>query len=215
MRRSSKAQQKKDEKKLASLAEFLKAQGHDASQVEEAIKDVPVTSDEKMLEAEAVLLHLQAPGRFISRKCKECGGTFGTSYKSVSYCSDRCRAIAIQNQTGIRWNPRVDHWSNLRAEAPLVIRPEAYSQLVEFAKAILSQNQIEIHTEIQPGLYYLEIPEYPENQQILRPVNSLIWADESTHLPFDEEDTIPAQLPPELNGHVVQDSVLEDDPFDF
>jgi hypothetical protein len=210
MPRSSRAQSKKDEKKLASLAAFLKSQGHDASQVEEAIKDVPATSDEKMLEAEAVLLHLQSPGRFISKKCKGCDGIFGTSYRSVSYCSDRCRAIAIQTQTGIHWNPRVDRWANLRAEAPLVIRPEAYSQLVEFAKAILAQNQIEIQTPTQ------EDQEIPDHQvTYLEGYLPQGLMAELTLPQFGEENTIPVQMPLELNGHAIQDNGIEDDPFDF
>ena len=144
--RPSKRAQRKTEKATAGLKDFLIAMGQDPDAIEKAFDAAPLHSDEKMLQAEGVLLHLIKPTRFISKTCArpECGLVFGTSYRSVGYCSDNCRARHLESQTGIRWNPHTDRYRNLEGERPLVIGPQAYQVLVEFAKHILTENRIEV-----------------------------------------------------------------------
>lgn len=206
---SRRARAKKNEKQLDKISEFLKAHGHDVAAVDNAVKEIPLTAEEKSLQAEATLLHLANPSMFISKKCKRCEQVFATSYTYVSYCSDSCRATAIQTQTGIAWDPRTDRWANLRAQAPLVIKPEVYSQLVEFAKAVLSQNQIEIEgsQEVQYQTMYLP-----------RELVSHLFDDldnESVHLPFYEQHTNPEIEPLESEHPLNGVTSVEEDPFGF
>jgi hypothetical protein len=142
--RATKRAQRKTDKAVAGLKDFLISMGQDPDAVNKAFDDAPMHNDENMLQAEGVLLHLLKPTRFMSKKCKrpECGETFGTSYRAVAYCSDNCRARHLESQTGIRWNPHTDRYRNLDGERPLVIGPKAYAVLVEFAQHILAQNGI-------------------------------------------------------------------------
>lgn len=148
--RIEKKQQRKTEKAVTGLKEFLIAMGQDPDKVEKVFDETPLHSDEKMLQAEGVLLHLLQPTRFISKTCKrpECGEVFGTSYRAVGYCSDNCRAKDLERQTGIRWNPHIDRYRNLQGERPLVIGPEAYKALIEFAQYILTENNIVVDQQI-------------------------------------------------------------------
>lgn len=207
--RPSKRAQRKTDKAVTGLKDFLIAMGQDPDKVEKAFDEAPMHSDEKMLQAEGVLLHLLKPARFISKKCKrkECGETFGTSYRAVAYCSDNCRAKDLEAQTGIRWNPHTDRYRNLDAERPLVIGPQAYQRLIEFARYILAENNIVVHEEINQN----HLPE--QNVPTLVPAESEPdELDELVHQSTAVLHTIPDISPQQSNGHVPQD---QDDPFGF
>lgn len=137
--RVSKKVQKRTDKAISGLNEFLLAMGKSEDEIKAAWEAAPMDSDGRMLQAEAVLAHLNKPSRFITKTCKrkECGERFSTNYQSVAYCSDNCRGKDLEAQTGIRWNPHVDRYRNLNAERPLIIGPEAHKVLVEFAHRIL------------------------------------------------------------------------------
>lgn len=204
---SRRARAKKNEQQLDKISAFLKAHGHDVAAVDNAVKEIPLTAEEKSLQVEATLLHLANPGMFVTKKCKRCEQPFATSYTYVSFCSDSCRATELQSQTGIAWDPRTDRWANLRAQAPLVIKPEVYAQLVEFAKAILSQNQIEIEESQEVPSQSIHLPQTRQHLHLVE--------DEESRPLTSEIRTIPGFLPLGSEHFVNEAPVPEDDPFDF
>lgn len=172
--------------------------GQDPDKVEKAFDEAPMHSDEKMLQSEGVLLHLLKPTRFVSKKCKreECGEVFGTSYRAVAYCSDNCRAKDLENQTGIRWNPHTDRYQNLQGERPLVVGPQAYQTLIEFAQWILRENNLQIDQSHIQSVVESEPESLPEQ----------------SHQQMDDPQTSPVvSLPP---SNVASQLDLEN-PFDF
>lgn len=129
----------KTKKALAGLAEWLKESGHSEAAIQEAIERTPTDRDAVHLQAEAVLLYLEKPARFITKPCKLCGEYFGTNYRGVSYCSNAHRAKSLLDSTGIRWNPHKSEAERWGGEPPLVIPPTAVNKLREFAEQLLSQ----------------------------------------------------------------------------
>lgn len=130
---------KADEKALAFFSELL---GQDLTEkfVEEKSKVVE-PPDVKVLQAEGVLLHLQSAAKaLLHKKCKECGELFATRYFAVAYCSTQCRAKTLQRDFGVSYNSRTDHYSNMEAERPLIVGPQAYQTLLEFAHRFLEQH---------------------------------------------------------------------------
>ena len=136
------------EKAQQGLLQMLQAAGMDVS--EEDIKAAYNTAhtpkehpDSAMLQAEGMLLHIRHASRhFIAKKCLECGEAFSTTYIAVSYCSALCRGTAIEKKMGIRWNYDTDHYENLSAERPLIVGPQAYQELLAFARRILDQDAL-------------------------------------------------------------------------
>ena len=90
-----------------------------------------------------MLLHLRyLPGSMITKNAWSAKELFRSSYMSVAYCSDPCRAKAFERQMGVKWTYDTDHYHSLRAERPLVIGPECYQVLLEFARDLLDQHNI-------------------------------------------------------------------------
>lgn len=121
---------KKKERALDGLLKYLERAGVSTETIEQVKEEIPHDDHAISMQAEAVLLSLEKPARFTIKNCKRCGESFGTNYRYVSYCSDTCRAKAIQNQTGIRWNwhkPAEERWGSQsgNVEPPLTIPPEA------------------------------------------------------------------------------------------
>lgn len=132
MARKSKQQQQEE------AAEFFqKFLGVSAEEVEAAYNEPVPDHEGKMLQAEGVLLFLQSAGRDLkTKKCKECKQPFATRYINVAYCGDTCRADALR-KVGIKWDRKVDHYSQLNAERPAVVSRETYNTLLEFAHRII------------------------------------------------------------------------------
>lgn len=127
---------KKDAEKLAA---WLKANGHDSVVVETALKEAPDHQDQKYLEVEGVLLYLNKPAKFISKKCKACKEPFLANYHAVAYCSNACRAKTLFDETGIPWNPHKSPTERWGGEAPILIPPAAVKKLRNFAESLLAQ----------------------------------------------------------------------------
>jgi hypothetical protein len=138
------------EKAQAGLLEFFQAAGIEVSPEDvQAAYERQYTPrehpDSAMLQAEGVLHILRAPKHFVAKKCLECKEAFSTNYISVSYCSALCRGTAIERQMGIRWDYSKDHYENLGAEHPLVVGPEAYQVLLEFAQQVIQNHESIVH----------------------------------------------------------------------
>jgi hypothetical protein len=165
----------KQQRVAAKLAEWLKKSGVDPTKIEEVkadISEVVASKGNASRDLESVLLFLEAPPkRFIKKICKQCDQEFATSYKYVSYCSDRCRAIALKEMTGIVYNlqkPEAQRWGSEQfpLEPPLVIPPAALKTMVRFAHHILSfaeESQTQQIQEVLPvqtePSSQIEIPE--------------------------------------------------------
>lgn len=172
------------EKAQQGLMAFFQAAGLEVS--EEEIKAayekqyIPREhADAAMLQAEGMLLHLRhASKHFIAKKCLECGEVFSTTYIAVSYCSSLCRGTAIEKQMGIRWNYETDHYANLQAERPLIVGPQAYQVLLEFARRVLEQHNLVVQEPVDD-------PIDGESAEVPHPNQSA-------------PDTTPEPLPPQL-----------------
>ena len=88
--------QKKVERAVKGLQDWLMKAGVQEEVVKEAAQKVPLTPHDLSMHAEAVLLSLQQPAHFMTKKCKWCKEYFGTNYRGVGYCSDAHRARALR-----------------------------------------------------------------------------------------------------------------------
>lgn len=79
-------------------------------------------------EAEAVLAYVKDPQRFVKKLCKLCDGTFMVDRANVSYCSDRCRAKALDN-IGIGWDRTKNPAERWDFQEPLTIPPQIVEPL--------------------------------------------------------------------------------------
>jgi hypothetical protein len=88
------------------------------------------SAEEITRQAEAVLAYAKDSSYFITRNCSTCGRTFAHTLGQVAYCSDICRAAALE-KIGIKWEWVVNagkRWDYLHTE-PLVIPAPAYELL--------------------------------------------------------------------------------------
>jgi hypothetical protein len=110
------------------------AAGRDLSQYQnrtkELVQEARTYKPDPMYAAEALLLCIQKPARFMFKNCKreECKEPFGTNYRAVGYCSDHCRARDLE-KIGIQWDPTKRPEERWGGEPPLVIPPDAVKTL--------------------------------------------------------------------------------------
>jgi hypothetical protein len=135
---------------MEKLIAQAKAAGHDLSKFAEkkhqVVQAVEVASTRQLpayYEAEALLLALEKPARFMYKTCKreECQEPFGTNYRGVGYCSDNCRAKALE-KIGIRWTPGKNPEDRWGGEPPLIL-PPAVVKLLAQQLAFLLQSSSE------------------------------------------------------------------------
>ena len=144
----------KRQKALDGFKAMLLAEGaiqeDQADEIDSLLHTVDPSAKEKQLfQAEGMLLHLRnLPGSMITKKCLECKQLYRSSYMSVAYCSDPCRARAFEKKMGVKWTYTTDHYHNIRAERPLVVGPECYQILLEFARDLLDQHNILIQEPV-------------------------------------------------------------------
>lgn len=86
----------------------------------------PYESEEDISrEAEAVLAFAADSSYFIQKECKSCGRTFAHTRGAVAYCSNHCRAVALE-KIGIKWHwlkPGSERWGPWPHAEPLVVPP--------------------------------------------------------------------------------------------
>lgn len=168
-------------KDAAKLAAWLKANGHDELKVESALKEAPDHTDKPMLEVEGVLLYLNKPTKFLSKKCKACKEPFLSNYHAVAYCSNACRAKTLFAETGIPWNPHKTPAERWGGEAPILIPPAAIKKLRNFAESLLAQlDQTVVPESVES---YVEVSHQPTVEIHTIPDSSLL---ESLLLEFED-----------------------------
>lgn len=143
------------EKAGRKLASLLKVPLQD-DVVQEAIEDIRSENYKPPAhwEIEAVLRSLEKPAAFTYKKCKRCGEMFGTNYRAVAYCSDHCRQVGFQNQTGIRWNPlRSTPEQRWGGEPPLIVSPDVLKKLLPWAEHLVSQSQ-KMEPQVEPEVVH-------------------------------------------------------------
>lgn len=87
-------------------------------------------------EAQAVLLFIEKPEAFISKKCDECHQPFLTTYQFVSVCSTDCRIKSLE-KIGIDWNPLhtpEERWKRSKIPTEYSIPPKALAILLKLAQ---------------------------------------------------------------------------------
>lgn len=188
---------KKADRAMAGIAELLKKHGYaDDNKIEELKDTAPTDKLAISRQGEAVLLFLESPAKFTTKQCKRCGEYFGTNYRSVGYCSDNCRARAISEQLGVKWDwlrPEEERWGG---EPPLVIPPAAIKKLQEFTLFFAAIPQPQNQTESLPN------QEASEQEPLLPPEPSEYRISLDSLISSLPQDTVP-------------ETPEEDDPFDF
>lgn len=138
----------KEERNLDKIKALLLKHGIENEVIEEAIAEAPTFQDAVSRQGEAVLLFLEAPAKFTAKLCKRCGEPFSTNYRYVAYCTDICRAKAISEQTGVKWDwlkPEDERWGF--KEPPLIIPPKAFKNLQLYVAVLQSRSLLEIEPQ--------------------------------------------------------------------
>lgn len=102
-------------------------------------------SDAHVREATGVLLFVEKPDAFITKKCDECKGMFATTYQFVSVCSTSCRIRSLK-KIGIDWNPLhtpEERWQRSKIPTEYSIPPRALRILLEMAEEQKLQEPID------------------------------------------------------------------------
>jgi hypothetical protein len=144
--------------------------------------------DDKVLEAQAVMLFLEKPEAFIQKICKECGQHFLTTYSFVSDCSSPCRIKALA-RIGITWNPmhnQSERWARAQIPTGYSIPPKALEILIAIAQEQQqAQEQAECVTD-EPH----ELSQHTEQSKTEPQIDQVVW-------------------PPELDSFSIPDFSLE------
>ena len=117
--------QKRDERVIEKMAKLY---GKTVEELQQKVKD----SHDVGYQAEAVLAYHDTRGRgFIERNCKWCDKRFAANYRSVAYCSNKCRADAL-DKIGIKWDHTQSEEERWAGTPPLVVPPSALSIVDDF-----------------------------------------------------------------------------------
>lgn len=119
-------------------------------------------------EAEAVLSFLEKPARFAFKPCKFCSEMFGTNYRSVAYCTDHCRIRGLRKH-GIIWSSSKSPEQRWGGEPPLVIPPEAVRILLQSARQIGLNEELEMQQNIEFSHSDLPLPEKEKTVSLALP----------------------------------------------
>lgn len=119
-------------------------------------------ADDKIREAQAILLFVERPEAFISKKCDSCHGQFLTTYQFVSVCSTVCRIKSLA-KVGIEWNPLhtpEERWKRSKIPTEYTIPPRALQVLLKLAQEQSDQQAAEENriAAYQAAAYY-QIPD--------------------------------------------------------
>lgn len=130
----------------------------------EAVQSMRDTEDAdyKAREAQAVLLFIEKPDAFISKKCDWCHGQFLTTYQFVSVCSTNCRIKSLE-KIGITWNPLhtpEERWKRSQIPTEYSIPPKALEVLLALS-AEQQQNTPQAET------YQVEAAVYPLPDELI------------------------------------------------
>lgn len=134
--RNSRKQQKATEALMAMIA------AHKGTDVAEIKKEVPAPVEEspfttEPMQKELCLEFIHQPTRYMSKKCKYCNEFFGTSYRSVGYCSDLCRSREFEETMGVPFNfvhkSQVELWGG---EPPRIIKPTLWRNLASLLQIL-------------------------------------------------------------------------------
>jgi len=120
---------KKEKRDARIIEKMAKLYGKPVEELQGIVK----ASHDVGYQAEAVLAYHDTRGRgFIEKNCKwpPCQQRFAANYKSVAYCSNKCRADALAD-IGIDWNYSKSEEERWAGTPPLVVPPKALSVLDE------------------------------------------------------------------------------------
>jgi hypothetical protein len=130
----------KDETKLNKLAALFGLQEHvpakptppDPRESEKAVQ--------RSREAEATILYLEEPARFVTRKCGHCDEVFAVDRTNISMCSDTCRTKHLLEKFGIEVDlskrTPTERWrQGTGGREPLIVPPAVITLLSRYAPA--------------------------------------------------------------------------------
>lgn len=140
----------KQERQNKRLAELL---GMKPEEVQ-ALR-VKEDADSHIREATGVLLFIEKPDAFITKRCDECKGTFATTYQFVSVCSTSCRIRSLK-KIGIDWNPLhtpEERWKRSKIPTEYSIPPRALKVLLELASEQQLQEPIAVNRTVDLTIY--------------------------------------------------------------
>lgn len=143
----------KEQRENAKIAQLL---GIDPELVQ-SLRDTQ-TADDKIREAQAVLLFVERPEAFFSKQCDTCHEKFLTTYQFVSVCSTTCRIAALE-KVGISYNPLhtpEERWKRSQIPTEYSIPPKAVQLLIELAQEQFVQppecESPEVESFVMPSL---------------------------------------------------------------
>lgn len=81
-------------------------------------------------EAEAVILYVEEPAKFLERECRICHRHFAVNRSHIAFCSDDCRSVHLNDVIGLEWSPTgrtpEERWSaQTGGPEPLIVPPAA------------------------------------------------------------------------------------------
>jgi hypothetical protein len=177
----------KAERDLQKIMDLLNRAGVKEEVIESALDESPTIYDAISRQGEAVLLFLESPAKFTAKLCKRCKEPFSTNYRYVAYCGDPCRAKAISEQTGVKWDwhkSEEERWGF--KEPPLIIPPLAYQNLQLYLGAL--QIQIEIQPQQLPDRqeeFHESLDTFPANLPSLPAPSDFFGSQQEMDDPFD------------------------------
>lgn len=180
-------QSSQDKAMAAAMAHFAKAAAAtgidlgDISPVDTYI--VAEQREDRLREADGVMLSLNYPQKMTAKKCNNCGEPFMTNYMSVGSCSTLCRRAWFKKSVGIDWDfTRAPVWGDY--EPPLVIAAESVTRLEKWANKFLADiEMIRTQTRNSP----------PESDQFAQ---EFVWGDSEVEPSASEEiQTLPTENP--------------------
>jgi hypothetical protein len=151
---------------LASVGKDIKV---DPKEIKQELRLQKSTPSEYLLEG--VLLYLHRPQHFVLRECKRCGSPYRTNYTYVAYCSDLCRAKALQ-ELGVPYDMHANNWGqyeppivltgNVLKALPLLEKPLRIKQTlpsetsVDVVNSVTNPKLEEDHTQEDPLQQHIE-----------------------------------------------------------
>ncbi len=109
------------------IAKMLREEG-------EEVPEYYQSRDDVRREADATILYIENPNKFLEKACLQCLRLFATNYAAVAMCSDNCRREWLHSR-GIEWNPMKTQNERWGGRIPLVVPPHS----IGVAKEVLAQ----------------------------------------------------------------------------
>lgn len=200
----------------------------DADKVAAILAKFNIQTDEPVEVPEANYNHTNAvamfgkvPQYFVLGECQHCKEKFAHNQPipagtRVGYCSDRCRKLAFEKNTGIKWGTVVSNREPWDGDPPMIITPEQLRNLRNIADWF-TRNQTSLEIQDHDPVEELDdLEDFPsttdqqDQQQYSGSALALAYEQASQRL-----EAALTNPPTSLYSSMLEQMFPEDDPFDF